>query len=100
MIKKLTPSVVNRIAAGEIIIAPSNAIKEMLENSLDAKSTFINLILCNGGLDLIQITDNGVGINLLDLPLVCVRFATSKLSRFEDLLNMSTYGFRGEGSFS
>ncbi|KAF2423604.1 DNA mismatch repair protein mutL [Tothia fuscella] len=95
-IQALSQDVVNKIAAGEIIVAPVHALKELVENAVDAGSTSLEILAKDGGLKLLQITDNGHGIHKDDMALLCERFTTSKLKTFDDLTSIGTYGFRGE----
>ncbi|KAH0791965.1 Mlh1a [Histomonas meleagridis] len=96
----LDPKVVNRIAAGEAITSPENAVKELLENSIDAGATRISIYIEKGGYSLIKIIDDGCGIQRSDLPIACRRHTTSKLREFNDLSTITTFGFRGEALFS
>src|SRR5689334_9416340 len=92
----LSEQVANKIAAGEVVERPASVVKELLENSLDAGSTRIRIQIEAGGKKLIQITDNGCGMVRDDALLAFERHATSKIKNAEDLLNVSTLGFRGE----
>ncbi|KJH45879.1 hypothetical protein DICVIV_08073 [Dictyocaulus viviparus] len=96
IIQRLPENVVNKIAAGEVVVRAANVVKELVENSLDADATEIIVTIKDGGLGLIQVQDNGKGIHKDDLIMVCERYTTSKLRRLEDLQDMKTYGFRGE----
>lgn len=93
----LLPSyLIDQIKAGEVVERPSALIKELLENSIDAKASEINIHIRANGLELIKIEDNGNGMSFYDLPLAFTRHATSKLKSFEDLFKLHSYGFRGE----
>ena len=95
-IHTLSDAVINKIAAGEVVERPASALKELLENSLDSGATTISVILTKGGIDSIIVKDNGTGIPKTQLGLALARHATSKIENSEDLLNISTLGFRGE----
>jgi DNA mismatch repair protein MutL len=95
-IQLLPDLVVNQIAAGEVIERPASAVKELIENSLDAKATQIKISVQKGGKDLIQISDNGCGMEPEDIEKSVLRHATSKLRDASDLFKLSTNGFRGE----
>ena len=96
VIKLLPDSVANQIAAGEVIQRPASAVKELLENSLDAGATQIDLVVKDAGKALIMVIDNGCGMSETDARLCFERHATSKISKAEDLFSIRTLGFRGE----
>lgn len=95
-IQPLSASLVNKIAAGEVIERPANVVKELLENSVDALATRIDVDIEQGGSELIRITDDGEGIHPDDLELAVSSHATSKLREADDLFRVNTMGFRGE----
>ncbi|HXP50890.1 MAG TPA: DNA mismatch repair endonuclease MutL, partial [Bacteroidia bacterium] len=96
VIKLLPDHVINQIAAGEVIQRPASAVKELLENAIDAGSTKITLIVKDAGKTVIQVIDNGCGMSETDARLSFEKHATSKISTAEDIFTINTKGFRGE----
>ena len=97
MIRLLDETTVGQIAAGEVVERPLSVVKELVENALDAGATRIAVVVTRGGLESIEVSDDGAGIAPGDLPLAIARHATSKLAAAEDLERVTTLGFRGEG---
>ena len=94
---RLLPEIVaNQIAAGEVVDNPASAIKEMMENSIDAGASSVTVNFRNAGLELIQIVDDGCGMSPMDARMAFDRHATSKIETFEDVYRLQTFGFRGE----
>lgn len=96
VIKLLNDAVANQIAAGEVVQRPASAVKELLENSIDAGAKKIKLLIKDGGSSLIQVIDDGKGMNEIDARMCWERHATSKINTAHDLFSLDTYGFRGE----
>ena len=95
-IKLIPKDIISKIAAGEVVERPSSIIKELIENAIDANSTNIEVVIENGGKDLILVKDNGVGIPSDELAVAFTRHATSKIRDMHDFENISSLGFRGE----
>ena len=96
LIKLLPDSVANQIAAGEVVQRPASAVKELIENAIDAGATSLQLIVKDAGRTLIQVIDNGCGMSETDARMCFERHATSKIRETNDLFNLRTKGFRGE----
>jgi len=96
IINILSPEVINQIAAGEVIQRPASVLKELLENSIDAKSKNIEIIIENAGKTLIKVVDDGNGMNELDANICFQKHTTSKIQKTEDIMSIVTMGFRGE----
>lgn len=100
IIQLLPESIANQIAAGEVIQRPASVVKELLENSIDAQSTFVQLVLKDAGKTLVQVIDDGIGMSETDARMSLERHATSKITKAEDLFAIKTMGFRGEAMAS
>jgi len=100
LIRLLPESIANQIAAGEVVQRPASVVKELLENSIDAGATHISLIIKEAGRNLIQVVDDGIGMNQADAIMCFARHATSKIKHADDLFKIRTMGFRGEAMAS
>ena len=95
-IQLLDQNTINKIAAGEVIERPSSVVKELVENAIDAGATAVTVEIKEGGISFIRVTDNGMGINKAEIDIAFKRHATSKIKSIEDLITVSSLGFRGE----
>jgi DNA mismatch repair protein PMS2 len=96
MIKAIDQESIHRICSSQVVVDLATAVKEMVENALDAEATFIEVKLKNMGIDSIEVSDNGYGINPHDYEGIAQKHHTSKLQQFEDLFSVDSFGFRGE----
>ena len=96
IIKILPTEVSNKIAAGEVVQRPSSVLKELLENSIDANSSKIKIIIKNAGKNLIQVIDDGIGMSRNDMYKSFIKHATSKINKIDDIFSINSMGFRGE----
>src|SRR6185436_7356865 len=96
IIKALSPETIHKIAAGEVIERPANAVKELVENALDARAGKITVAIEEGGMDLIRVSDNGTGMTHEDARAAWQPHTTSKIRDVEDLSRIASFGFRGE----
>ena len=95
-IQVLDQITIDKIAAGEVIERPASVVKELVENAIDAKATAVTVEIQEGGIALIRITDNGIGIAKEDVPNAFLRHSTSKIRSIDDLMHIGSLGFRGE----
>src|SRR5580692_6202712 len=95
-IQLLPEKVINQIAAGEVVERPSSVVKELIENSLDAKATWVEVEVEQGGRKILKVSDNGEGMSPEDAKLAVLKHATSKVYTVDDLSKLHTFGFRGE----
>jgi len=96
MIKALSEDLRNKISAGEVVERPASVVKELIENSIDAGSTEVSVVVEKGGHQTIQVRDNGHGMTPDQLPSSILRYHTSKIATLDDLFSINTLGFRGE----
>jgi len=95
-IKILSDDLISKIAAGEVVERPASVVKELVENSIDAKATLIKVVIINAGKSMLQVVDNGEGMTEDEALLALERHATSKIHSYSDLVGVMSLGFRGE----